>query len=366
MLRFVSILNHLKKIEWGIVIPALLLAGIGLMGIYSTCLARGVFFNFYKQIIFLLLGVFLMLLLSFLDYRIFKNNSYLILAIYIISVLLLLGLYFFAPITRGTRGWYRLGIFSFDPTELAKISLVLLLSKYFSMRHREMYNIRHLIFSGIYVLIPFWLVFKKPDFGGALILLLIWVIVLIISGIKTKHLIFLLIIFLVFSVLGWNFLLKDYQKERIFSFLFPAEYVGASWSQRQAEISIGSGQIFGKGLGKGTQVQYGFLPEPHTDFIFSVIAEEGGLIAVLIVFFLYGFLIWRILRVAVRSYSNFPRLFTSGYVVILILQFSFNIGMNLSLLPVVGIYLPFISYGGSALLGNFVFLGIIQSIKCHS
>jgi rod shape determining protein RodA len=163
--------------------------------------------------------------------------------------------------------------------------------------------------------------------------------------------------------IAWGFLLKDYQKQRITSFIFPYDYLGASWSQNQTKISIGSGQIFGQGLAKGSQVQYGFLPEPHTDFIFSVIAEEWGMVGILALFIIYGFLVWRVLKIAIESKSNFPRLFASGFAIILTAQFFINIGMNLSLLPVVGIYLPFISYGGSGLIGNFVSLGILQSIK---
>ncbi|MDP2741717.1 MAG: FtsW/RodA/SpoVE family cell cycle protein, partial [bacterium] len=155
----------------------------------------------------------------------------------------------------------------------------------------------------------------------------------------------------------------DYQKERVVSFIFPYDVLGSSWSQNQAEIAIGSGKLFGQGPGRGSQVQYGFLPEPHTDFIFSVIAEEWGLVGVLVLFVLYINLVWRILKIAINSESNFPRLFASGFAVVLICQFFINIGMNLSILPVVGIYLPFLSYGGSGLIGNFIGLGILQSIK---
>jgi len=168
---------------------------------------------------------------------------------------------------------------------------------------------------------------------------------------------------LLIAALSWSFILKDYQKQRIISFIFPYDYLGTSWSQNQTKIAIGSGQIIGQGLGQGSQVQYGFLPEPHTDFIFSVIAQEWGMFGVLALFIIYGFLVWRVLRIAVRSPSNFPRLFASGFAVVLISQFFINVGMNLSLLPVVGIYLPFISYGGSGLIGSFLALGILQSIK---
>ena len=203
----------------------------------------------------------------------------------------------------------------------------------------------------------------KPDIGGTTVLVLVWLGVLLVSGIKLKHFVILFLCFLLVATLSWTFLFKDYQKQRVTAFLFPYDYLGASWSQNQTKISIGSGQILGQGLGKGSQVQYGFLPEPHTDFVFSVIAEEFGMVGVLVLFVAYGFLIWRVLAIAIESRFNFPRIFATGFAIILIAQFFINIGMNVSLLPVVGIYLPFISYGGSGLVGNFIFLGVLQSMK---
>src|ERR1035437_7208077 len=194
---------------------------------------------------------------------------------------MLAGLHFFAPDIRGTRGWYKIGLLSLDPVEPTKIVLVGLLAKDFSMRHVEMYKFRNIVFSGLYVLIPAIFVFIKPDLGGTMVLLSIWLGILLVSGIKLKHFLILSMCFILVAGIAWNFLLKDYQKERITAFIFPYDYLGASWSQNQTKISIGSGQIWGQGLAKGSQVQYGFLPEPHTDFIFSVIAEEWGTIAVL-------------------------------------------------------------------------------------
>ncbi len=355
--------SQLKKIDWGMIIPAVLLVCFGLAAIYSTCVAKNNFSNFEKQIIFFVVGLAAMLVISFFDYRILRNNSYLILICYFVCLLFLAGLHFFAPMIRGTRGWYKIGILSLDPIEPMKIVLVVLLAKYFSMRHVEMYKFRNIIFSGLYVLIPALLIFIKPDMGGTAVLLLIWLGILLVSGIKINHFLILSLCFLLVAGFAWGFLLKDYQKQRITAFLFPYDYLGASWSQNQTKISIGSGQIFGQGLAKGSQVRYGFLPEPHTDFIFSVVAEEWGITGVLLLFVAYGFLVWRVLKIAIESRYNFPRLFATGFAIILTAQFFINIGMNLSFLPVVGIYLPFISYGGSGLIGSFVSLGILQSIK---
>jgi len=357
------ITSQLKKLDWGLIVPAILLACFGLVGIYSTCVAKDNFSNFYKQIIFFIIGFLVMITVSFFDYRNFKNNSSLILFFYGICLALLVGLHFFAPDIRGTKGWYKVGILSLDPIEPTKIVLLVLLAKYFSMRHVEMYKFRHIIFSGIYVLLPALLVFIKPDLGGTTVLLLVWLGILLVSGIKINHFLILSLCFLLVAGIAWGFLLKDYQKERITAFIFPYDYFGASWSQNQTKISIGSGQIFGQGFTKGSQVQYGFLPEPHTDFIFSVISEEWGMAGILALFATYGFLVWRVLIISIESKSNFPRLFATGFAIILTAQFFINIGMNLSLLPVVGIYLPFISYGGSGLIGNFISLGILQSIK---
>jgi rod shape determining protein RodA len=174
-------------------------------------------------------------------------------------------------------------------------------------------------------------------------------------------------LFIVVASLGWSFLLEDYQKERIMSFVNPQlEPLGASWSQRQAKIAVGSGGILGKGIGKGSQTQYGFLPETHTDFIFASIGEEMGFLGILSLFSLFSFLVWRIIRIAILSENNFFRLFTSGFAVILISQFFIHTGMNLGLLPIIGISLPLVSYGGSGLIMTFIGIGFLQNIVVRS
>lgn len=359
-------LNYFRKLGWGIVLPALVLTLFGLAGIYSYGAAQHNFSDFQKQLVFFAVALVAMVAMSFFDYRILRNNSYLILILYFICLALLLGLHFFAPSIRGTRGWYRLGFLSFDPLEPAKLVLIILLAKYFSMRHVQMYKFRHIVISGVYVFLMAAAVFIKPDLGGTMVLLLIWLGILLVSGIKVKHFLVLACCLLVLAAFGWQFLLKDYQKSRIISFIFPTDILGGSWSQNQTKIAIGSGQIFGEGLAQGSQIQYGFLPEPHTDFIFSAIAQEWGLAGVAVLFLSYIILIWRVLEIAIRAQSNFPRLFAVGFGITLIVQFLINVGMNLSLLPVVGLYLPFVSYGGSGLIGNFISLGILQSIRAKS
>ncbi len=357
-----ALLSFIKKYDWVMIGSAVLLVCYGFLGIWSASVAKSSFSNFEKQIIFFGIGLIVMGLVSFFDYRIFRNNSFLILTLYGICLVLLVGLQFFAPVIKGTQGWYKIGFLSLDPNEPSKLILIILLAKYFSMRHVEMYKFRHIIFSGVYTALLALFIFLKPDLGGTMVVLSIWLGVLLISGIRINHFAILSACFLIVAALGWNFILHDYQKQRITAFMFPYDYYGASWSQNQTRISIGSGQWTGKGLAQGSQVQWGFLPEPHTDFIFSVLAHEWGLLGVIVVFSTYAVLMWRIIRIAVSAESNFPRLFASGFAIMLAAQFFLNIGMNLSMLPVVGIALPFISYGGSGLIANFIGIGILQSI----
>jgi rod shape determining protein RodA len=358
-------LRHLKQLDWILIISAFLLVGIGFLSIYSSSLGKEDFFNFKKQIVFFVIGIFLMFLFCFFDWRIFRENTYLILILYLFCLLSLVGLFFFAPEIRGVQRWYKLGPVSIDPIEFAKIILIILLAKYFSMRHIEMYQIKHILLSGFYVFLPVSLIFFQPDFGSIIILVALWIGILIVSGIKLRHFLILSLCGLLVLSLTWVFLMRDYQKERIISFVMPTDSLGAAWSQNQAKIAIGSGGIFGQGLFKGSQTQYGFLPEPQTDFIFSAIAEETGLIGVSILLLLFLLLIWRIFKIAVNSQSNFPRLFSIGLAIILISQIFIHIGMNLGILPIIGISLPLVSYGGSSLIATFVGLGILQSIKTH-
>jgi len=357
---------HLKRLDWPIIISAVLLIAIGLLSLYSSSVGKADFLNFKKQIVFALIGIALVFLVSLTDWRILRNQPYLITILYIIGCLSLAGLFFFAPEIRAVKGWYRIGSLSFDPVEFTKIISVLLLAKYFSVRHVEVYRIRHILYSGLYVLVPSILLFFQPNMGQVLILVALWLVILLVSGIRMKAFLGIILILLMFLALGWSVILKDYQKERIASFILPQfEPLGAGWSRAQAKIAIGSGGLWGQGFMHGSQTQYGFLPEDQTDFIFSAIAEEFGLLGISVVFMLFLILIWRIIKISIKSETNFPRLFSIGFVILLFSQVFIHIGMNLGILPIIGIPLPFVSYGGSNLILTCIGLGIVQSIKSH-
>ncbi len=353
------IIKRIKELDFILLFSVLVITTIGILSIYSSNP------NLYtRQIIFVVAGFFVMFLASFLDWRSFRENSYFILFLYGLSLFSLYGLFLFAPVVRGVQRWYRIGDFLFDPGEVFKIVLIILLAKFFSSRHVEMYKISHIILSGIYVAIPAFFIFRQPDLGSALIIIIMWMGILMISGIKLHHFIAIIMIGVTTLSLGWVFFLHDYQKDRAIAFINPQlDPQGIGWGQNQAKIAVGSGGFFGKGLGEGTQTQYGFLPEPETDFIFSAIAEEMGFVGVLILLISFMVFFWRMLLVVLYSKTNFPRLFAAGFIIIILSQAFINIGMNLGLLPIIGTPLPLVSYGGSNLLFVFLGLGILQSIR---
>lgn len=360
------IFAHFKKFDWTIAIAAFSLAGAGLVSLYSSSLHAGDFHNFTKQIIFLAIGAFVFFAVSFFDWRIFRENSALILALYGISVLMLAGLFFFGSLNRGVRTWYDLGVVTIDPIELLKPVLLILLAKYFSGRHIEMFQIRHLLLTGFYIAIPTALIFFQPNMGPCLVILALWAGMLLIAGVKPRHFLALLICSLIIFGLSWVFLMKDYQKDRIVNFFIPNDPLGISWSQNQAHIAVGTGGWFGKGMGQGSQTQYGFLSEPQTDFIFAAIAEEFGMLGVGIVLSLLFLLIWRITVAALRAPDNFSKIFLAGLALLIFTQAAIHIGVNVGFLPIIGLPLPLASYGGSNLVSTFALLGLAQGmIACR-
>lgn len=361
-----DVFSYFRRFDWALVLPPVILAGLGLLSIYSSSALAGDFLNFKKQIIFVGLGVLLMVGIGFLDFRPLRTNSYLLFTLYILGILSLIGILFLGTVIRGVRGWYRVGPFSFDPVPLVALILIFILAKYFSRYHIEIYKLWHLFFSFLYVFLPALLILAQPDLGSSICLLFVWLGVIIFSGIKIRHFLLLAILFVIVLSLSWLFFLRDYQKARIITFLNPeTDPRGAAWNVNQSKIAIGAGGLWGKGFGGGSQARYGFLPEAQTDFIFPALAEETGFLGVSLILLLYGILFWRAIILAKNSRSNFAKLFCLGFVFLLISRTFVNIGMSLGLLPIVGIPLPFVSYGGSELLALFLGLGLLQSIRVH-
>ena len=354
--------TYFRKLDWPLIIIALLLSGVGLLTIYGIGPPESSIF-FPKQAVFIGIGFLIMIALSFFDYRIFKNHSSILIILYLLSLASLF-LVLSSKEIRGASSWFHIGSFRFEPIEFIKIVVILFLAKYFSFRHIEMYRVRHLIISGFYIGLFVIAVILQPDFGSALILVGIWLGLIIVAGIKTRHLIALSLILILLFIGSWFGVLKDNQKQRILTFLNPQEDpYGSGYHISQSLIAIGSGGLFGQGLGLNSQAGLKFLPEQHTDFIFAALSEQRGLMGVSFLLILYALLFWRIIKIALASSNNFSRLFAVGLVIIIFIQVIVNIGMNMAILPITGLTLPLVSYGGSSLISIFIGLGILQSIK---
>lgn len=356
---FYVLKNKFGHLDWILFfsIPPLLLAGLLTMNSFT---AESYYFD--RQIIWIILSLVVFFTASIIDWR-FLRRPLPVVLLYLSTILPLIFLLIFIP---GARAISIAGV-SFQPAEFIKIFLIIILAKYLSKRHIEIANIRHIIISGIYAFIPFVLVFLQPDFGSAMIVFFIWLGMIMISGISKKHLFLLILAGLLTFGVAWNFVLHDYQKQRITSFIHPlADIQGAGYNAFQSKVAVGSGQIFGKGVGFGSQSRLRFLPEYQTDFIYAAFAEEWGFIGSLLVFLLFFTIIWRILANSLIGATNFETLFAVGLSVMLMSHFIIHIGMNIGLLPITGLPLPFLSYGGSHLLAEFLGLGILMGMRKYS
>ncbi len=318
-----------------------------------------------KQAIWAVVSVIAFYVLSNIDFS-FLRRTNIIITFYAFSVGLLVMLFGVASVVKGAKSWFNFGFLSFEPAEFAKLALILLLAKYFSRRHVEIANFKHIVVSGIYAFIVFALVLIHPDFGSAIIIFFIWFGMTLVSGISKKHLLAVILIGAVsFSGL-WLFAFKDYQKNRIKNFINPlADIHNTGYNAYQSTIAVGSGELIGKGVGYGTQSKLKFLPEYETDFIFAAFAEEWGLVGIIVLFFLFVMIVWRILINAYSGNTNFEILFGIGIAILIISHFTVNVGMNIGLLPVTGVTLPFMSYGGSHLLIEFIGLGVLMGMRRH-
>lgn len=320
----------------------------------------------FRQIIWVCVASAVFLVVSMLDYH-FLRRRLVVLSIYTFAIVLLLLMFAIGSAFQGAQSWFNLGFFAVQPAEFAKLAVILVLAKYFSRRHIEIASFKHILVSGVYAFIIFALILVQPDFGSAMIVAFIWFGVVLASGISKKHLVVLFSVAFLAGVGAWYGVFQDYQKARLTTFVHPlADIQGAGYNAYQSMVAVGSGQIFGKGLGYGTQSKLRFLPEYETDFIFAAYAEEWGFIGALFLFALFAIVIWRLLTFAMQGASNFETLFTVGVVSLLVSHFFVHVGMNIGLLPVTGVTLPFMSYGGSHLVVEALALGIVTAMQRYA
>lgn len=361
ILKFIK--GSVSEIDWvmlGSLVPIIFFGLITM----NSFVERNIFFN--RQIGWILVSLLIFFIFSLIDFKFLRRTS-VVVWIYAFSVLTLTLLFIVGSVFSGSQRWIGIGFLTFQPSEFAKIAIVITLAKYFSRRHIEIRNYVHLIVSGGYAFILFILIFLQPDLGSSLIILIIWFGMVFVSGLSKKHLAIVGTLGLTVFSLLWVFVLADYQKDRILTFIHPLEDIqGAGYNAYQSMISVGSGQLLGKGAGYGTQSRLSFLPEYQTDFIFAAFAEEWGFVGVMILFASYGVFLYRIIIIARKGATNFEVLFGLGMAMMFMSHFIVHVGMNIGLMPITGLTLPFMSYGGTNMLISFAALGILMSMKRYS
>ena len=352
----------LSRVSLKLLLPVLVLCSLSLVSIFSLNSSL-----FFSQLIWLILGLAVFFIFSRLDLRGLILSRGLLFFIYLFSLLLLVIALFLPPV-RGIHGWIPLGPFNFQPAEFTKLSLLLIFSYFFAKKHVGLANLRNIISPFIIFLIPAFLILAQPDLGSVIILFGLWLSFLLLSGLPWRYLL-IGCFTLVFSfLLLWRFGLADYQRDRIVSVFYPEQDpLGINYNVIQSKIAIGSAGFFGKGFRQGTQIQLGFLPEAQTDFIFSSLIEEWGFLAALIVIISFVWLCFSIIAIG-RNFiqSNTARFFCLGSVILFGLHFLINTGSATGLSPVIGLPFPFLSYGGSNLLINFIIIAIINSLASRA
>ncbi|MBI2610978.1 rod shape-determining protein RodA [Candidatus Kaiserbacteria bacterium] len=347
-------------VDWFLFAAAIMISMLGLVTMHSFP-GENAFFE--RQLIWIAIAISVFFAASLLEYQ-FLRRTPVVIGLYSVVLLLLTLVFFFGSLVKGAQERFDLGLFFVQPSDPAKVGLIVLLSKYFSRRHIEIAHIRHILVSAAYAALAFLLVLFQPDFGSAVIIASVWLGMVLVAGISWKHLATLFVSVALLSGMFWQWGLQPYQKERVFAFLHPlSDLQGAGYNAYQAAIAVGSGELTGKGVGYGTQSKLQFLPEYETDFVFAAFAEEWGFFGVLLLFGLFAVVIVRILGHALRGSDNFHSLFASGIAVYILAQFIVHVGMNIGLLPITGTTLPFMSYGGSHLITEYAALGILMGMR---
>ena len=353
-----------------ILVVALLIAAIGVLSIYSSTSQKTgqPWEDIYKrQLLWIAIGLAAYCLFAGLNYRRLWDATYLF---YVLSMASLALVSILGIVRLGAQRWIKLAGFNFQPSEFAKLAVIIFLARYFSRKSVDDISLlsgkfgifRGLVLPFIFVAMPMFLIIEQPDLGSGLIILLVFVFLLYLTHVRLKYIFTLIALLIVPLPFAWHFL-RDYQKERLLVFINPnIDPLGAGYTIIQSKIAIGSGGFFGKGWLSGTQSQLRFLPESHTDFIFATFSEEWGFLGSTLLIFLYYLIIRQGFIIASRTNDSFGKLLAYGISLLLTLQVFINISMNMGLAPVVGLPLPLMSYGGSSVLVTFISLGILTNI----
>lgn len=356
-------LSFFRKTDWSLLAAVFFLSMFGLSAIYSVALGQGTgeFLNFQKQLLWLFAGLIAMFIFANLDYTKWRKLGWV--GYFLSIVLLVLVLTPLGSTIRGTSGWFDLGHFSFQPVELSKVFLIIVLADVYCRYSRTISKFGQMFLIGAIALIPFVLAAIQPDFGSAMVLFFTWLISFFLATRNRWHIIFVLSSIILLFVLAWFFVLADYQKDRIRTFIDPSlDPLGRGYNVRQSVIAVGAGRFMGRGLGFGSQSQLKFIPESQTDFVFSVIAEEFGFVGVAMVLGFFAFLFYRLYKIALLSPDDFGLFLPILTAVVIFIHLFINVGMGIGLIPVTGISLPFVSYGGSFLVMMLILIGISLNV----
>lgn len=356
-----------KEIDFGLIIVPIFIFILGLILIYSATFVDAhskLGDNFYflkKQLIWAVISIVFFLIFMYGDYLSFLSIWKII---YGINIVLLALILIIGKTSQGSQRWISIGPFNFQPSEFAKIFIIITLSCFILQNQKkdDEVDLKLYLYSFLHIALPLLLIFKQPDLGTSLTFIAIWLGIIYVAGAKVKHLIVTFFLGISMFPLLWH-LLKDYQKKRLLIFLDPTvDPLGAGYHLIQSKIAVGSGGFLGKGLFQGTQSKLSFIPGEHTDFIFSLLAEELGFIGVVIVLSLFFLLLFFLIKNAFYTQDKLGKLLLAGIISMLLFHLLVNVGMTLGVMPITGIPLPFMSYGGSFLMVNVITMGLAQSI----
>ncbi|OHA52299.1 MAG: hypothetical protein A2991_01060 [Candidatus Terrybacteria bacterium RIFCSPLOWO2_01_FULL_58_14] len=360
MMRLVSFLTALDR--W--LLAAIVLLGI--LGLLNLAALPGPAL-FLKQSIFIAAGFILFAGFALFDYRILRSTPLVGMAVWGSGVGLLALVALIGEAVRGAQNWIYLGPISIGPIEIVKLGSLLMLAHYFAREHRGLVFPGRVALSALAVIVPITFAFLQPDLGAVALLAMLWFGSVLILRIPLRTVVAIVLLVIFAATFAWGTLLHDYQRARVLAFLHPQDDpLGAAYQSRQAIVAVGAGGLTGRGIFAEDLIsRLSFLPESSTDFAFSAIVERTGFFGALLMLSAFAVILWRIGRVAIRATNNFSCAYAIGLLVLLASEISLHVGMNLGMIPVSGLPLPFVSYGGSHLLTTFAALGILESIRLH-